>query len=678
MKKYILGVAALLLTMNTSLLGQELREYIGTADRSEVILDTKGMPDGGAVMVGYSTVLNASNQYDYTQSDILALRVDATGNIMWNRRMGVAGLEDFLKSVIIADNGDIVAAGYVGHVPWGITSPTVGYGAIYRFDAATGATVGSNFVTNPTTNSNDKGTIFNSVIQLDNGDFVTAGGRDAQPGWSDGIVTCFDPTLNVVWSTTYLIPNTDEAAAVTQDNNRIFVGAGFYSSGSFYDLNLAELDPGTGTVLWAKRMAYVFNHPETGNPYTNNFIDEIDVVNNELYILTSSINDWAASGGGMSGILRTDLLGNFISLKYFDHPSLPFNNTSSVDYEDANTAYYVVNPGNTSTVFHAPVTGALNIYDADLGIVDPVGGTISDTRDLIHQGEQSLLSVNLSGINSYWGGTALNDPAQIGFFDVFYVKGENGLPHNHADCEAFDGNLVSDDVPVTEANFQYSIDPNWVTNIPNIIEHDDALGVVLLCEEEPCSVEDITFCSSWASPLTYTFDVTTDPPGSNVVWDFGDGSPTVGSTAGTPVIHTYATPGYYTVCVDVLDAAGDVCTTECIDICISDVTVSAGKPGKGDQATKMIPVKEESTIIGELYPNPTDGSLNIPVSTKLTSTDVNVRIIRMDGVVVHDTKTRIEHGKQILKVELSNITPGNYMCEIRDGETRSVKMFTKN
>ncbi|HEY9178127.1 MAG TPA: T9SS type A sorting domain-containing protein, partial [Flavipsychrobacter sp.] len=175
----------------------------------------------------------------------------------------------------------------------------------------------------------------------------------------------------------------------------------------------------------------------------------------------------------------------------------------------------------------------------------------------------------------------------------------------------------------------------------------------------------------------YTFNVVTDPAGANVIWNFGDGSPTVGSTAGTPVNHTYAGPGTYTVCVQQLNSAGQVCDEECIDICIAD-NGGAQKPGRtqAQSSTLDISGKNSNLAVGNLYPNPTDGTLNIPVTAQ-TGEEVTVRIIRMDGVVMYDAKETLEQGKQTLKVNLGNLTPGNYMCEIRDNKTRNTRMFTK-
>jgi hypothetical protein len=676
MKKIISILGILLLALQFTVYSQEIRTYIGTANRSEVILDTKAHPNGGAVMVGYSTVLDATNNYDYTTTDFLIVRVDDNGSVIWNHRMGVANLEDFLNSVIIAANGNIIAAGYVNHVPWNIVSPNASAAAIYCFDEATGVVCGSNFVGLPSGIINDKGAIYRSVIQLDNGDFVAVGARDARPGSSDAMVTCFDGnTLAVNWNRTFLIPNTDGADAVTQLNNRIFIGGGFVST-SLYDLNITELDA-TGAFVWTRAYAYTFSNPDLSLNLTNNVIEEIKVVNNELYILTTSFNDWMSTAGSMSGILRTDLAGNTLSFRHFNNMSFPYSHLGSVDYEDPTTAYYVINPGNASMNLHAPVTGNLVVHDAELAIVDPVNGGIISPINLVHTGNQSLLSTNLYNGDAYWGGTSENDPVQPGGLDVFYVKSIGGLPTHSQDCPANPAPMLDGNVPITDITLSFNMNLTHQLLTPNIDDHPEILDEVMLCSEEPCEVEDLTWCGSLASPLTYTFNVTTNPAGANVIWDFGDFTGPFPSTAGTPINHTYATPGSYTVCVDVLDAAGAVCTTVCIQICIPDVA-GLPKPGKTQAQSSTLDINDKNSnlAIGDLYPNPTDGTLNIPVTTQ-TGDEVSIRIIRMDGVVMYDAKETLEEGRQTLKVNLGNLTPGNYMCEIRDNKTRNTRVFTK-
>lgn len=666
---------AFLMLISFGMYAQKIQEYIGTPDRCEVALDTKGLPDGGAVIVGYTTELDMSNNYDYRNTDMLIMRVDNAGNVMWNKRLGVSGLEDMFRKVIVDDNGDFVAVGFSNHVPWNITSTIASSATIYSFDANTGIINWSNFVTSATTNTNDKGSIYDDVVQLDNGDYVAVGARDAQPGWSDGMVTSFGAGGIVNWNRVFNIGNTDALYGVTTDANRIFVG-GIHIGGTYYDLNIAEMTS-AGATVWTNSYPYSVFHPGISQNLTCNWVEEMHVEGGELMVLTTASNDYSASAGSMAGILRLDMSGTVLSLWEFNETSQAFCNLPSVDFESISNAYYVLNPSNTGMNIHNPPAGPLALADAFLANVDPIAGVSSNGRRLVHTGTQSIMSVNLLGTGSYYAGAAENDPAQIGPVDIFYVRSENGLPDHYQDCPITDEVLDDASVSLSASTLNYPLIVTYSNPRPQMDEYDEPLVVSILCYEEPCNVEDITFCGSLANPYTYTFNVDGTPPGANVIWDFGDGSPTVNSTIGTPVMHTYAGAGTYTVCVTIINpSTGDPCDEQCIELCIADN--GSAKPAKTIKRANVVPVHEENTLIGELYPNPTDGTLNIPVTTKLTSDKVSIRILRMDGVVVYDSKTTIENGKQVLKVEMSDLVPGNYMCEIRSGQTKNVKVFTKN
>jgi|GEM_PF-5003937 len=676
MKLKLLALA-LLLTAVQNVYGQ-FREYIGRDDRSEVILDMKILPDGGAIMVGYSTALRApghpDGQYDYSSSDILAVRIDNNGNIVWNRRFGETNADDKLYKVIIDNNGDYVAVGVVKHIPWYAPSPFPGYASIFRFDAATGNVSNSNFVHLPTIPDQDKGSIYEDVVQLTNGDFVAVGANDCRPSTSDGLVTCFDGTFGVKWNRIFPVSGTDAFHAVAQENDRIFIGGTHQAT--YYDIQMLEMNAAGGTV-WHK--TYAYTAPSGSN---SNLVNGLQIENGELMLLTSVADDWVATNELKAGIMRLDMTGNPISLYLFNDGGHSHSNAVAADYTSNSNAYYAINPANM--LVHIPVPYINNpnfdLTDAQLSIIDPTNGGVTDVKRLVHTGEQMITAINLSGTESYYAGVSRNDPIQPGDHDIFFVRTDNGLPSNSGDCVVEDDNLFDDSRQVTDGNLNFTPDPNYTTPTPNLVDYNEEMSVVKICDEEPdpepCDIEDITWCSSLASPYTYAFNTVTNPAGANVRWNFGDGSPTVNSTAGTTVYHTYAAPGQYTVCVEQLDALGDPCDELCIELCVAD-NGRAMKPGKSQQSSLLDPgAKNTGLAVGDLYPNPTDGTLNIPVTTQ-TGEDVSIRIIRMDGVVVYDAKETLQEGKQTLKVTLGNLTPGNYMCEIRDNKTRNTRMFTK-
>lgn len=683
MKVKILALGLLLATAGIA--NGQLREYIGNDQRSEVILDIKALADGGSVMVGYSSQLQASGAYDYTTNDIIALRVDNTGAIVWYKRIGTAAagggpaaVEDKLHSVIVDNNGDFIAVGTVNFAPWYLNSATPGFAAIFKFDANTGAYT-TNFVVEITGVEYEKGSVFTDVVQLDNGDLVAVGSNDARPGFSDGMITCFDPnTLAVNWNRILPIWNTDQLNSVDQQNDRIFVAGTYYTSNKG-EMHILEIDATGNTIAWHN--TYECTLPSGS---TTNYLIDLQVENGELMVLNCIGNNWVPNTELKSGIMRVDMnTGAAISMYLFNNNGYSKSNTTAVDYTSNTEAYYATNPSNSFqsiAIPYTPLDPNFNISDAELAIVDPTNGSITDTRRLLHAGQQAISCLNILGSDIFYAGVSRNDPVQPGALnnhDIFYVISNAGLPNSLGDCQAEEGEMESEQISIIEGTLNITPTQTHSTPPVNLFDIEDEMQVVLLCEEEPCNIEDMTWCGSLSNPFQYTFNVVTDPAGANVIWNFGDGSPTVGSTAGTPVNHTYAGPGTYTVCVQQLNSAGQVCDEECIDICIAD-NGGAQKPGRtqAQSSTLDISGKNSNLAVGNLYPNPTDGTLNIPVTAQ-TGEEVTVRIIRMDGVVMYDAKETLEQGKQTLKVNLGNLTPGNYMCEIRDNKTRNTRMFTK-
>lgn len=686
----ILALSLLLATSGIAQ-GQQLREYIGNDQRSEVILDIKALADGGAIMVGYSTLLKANGDFDYLQNDILAIRVDNAGAVVWEKRIAStipAGqqnasdtFDDRLHRVIVDNNGDFVAVGVVQHYPWYVNSSTPGYAAIFKFDAATGAYI-VNFVKD--TNSPvgeepqlEKGSIFYDVVQKDNGELVAVGSNDCRPGFANSMISWFNPaTLAVTQNWTFQMSNTDEFTSVAQENNVVYAG-GFFRGNTYHDMHMMKIDA-ANNIVW--QQTYDYSTPSGSD---NNYMHALHIRNGELLALNLVMNDYTASTECKSGIMRVDMTsGAPLSAYLFNDNGYSHSNTMAADYTSNTNAYYVTNPSNTlqwARTPYTPTDPTFAVADALVSIVNPTNGGITGSRIFLHTGEQAISCLNISGSEVYYAGITRNDPAQPGptGHDIYFVKAPTGLPADLGDCQVEEGSLDDELRTVTHSNWNALIE--LLPSIPNItlLDFSDPYNVVMLCEEEPCDILDMTWCSSLANPNQYTFNVDTDPAGANVVWDFGDGSPTVNTTAGTPVNHTYTTPGTYTVCVQQLNAAGQVCDEECIDICVAD-NGGAQKPGRPQAQSSLLDVSDKNSnlAIGDLYPNPTDGTLNIPVTTQ-TGDEVTIRIIRMDGVVMYDAKEILEEGRQTLKVNLGNLTPGNYMCEIRDNKTRNTRVFTK-
>lgn len=673
MKKHALITALLLTTALSQSIAQKFQSYIGTKERSEVALDVKALPDGGSVMVGYTTQIDPDRKYDYRTTDMMIVRVDKNGNVVWNRRYGLPDVEDKFKRVVVAQNGDFLVVGHVGLVPF--QYPATGQqstAAVYRIDAATGNILIPYYL-RASSDDNSRGEVFNDIVELDNRMICVVGNRDYQPAYVDGMVTLFDAGLNPIWHRNVRLDQSNELVNVTQFKNRIFAG-GFYYANTYYDLHIIEFDI-NANVIWSNRYDYTAVH-KNGTAMTTNWMLDLDAVEHEeLRVLTQASTGWGAPPT-MSGIMSVDMNGGAaLGLSMFNDPSPLYANMTAVYHESYNRAYYAVNPSNISVDQGYPNWMTGNNADALTAIVDPVGASVGTTALLMHDGTQSLNAINLLGVASHYAGSSIADPNQIGAYDIYYVRSENGLPEKLEGCPVEKPDMAVQRPKIDWSELGFEQDEKFYrVDIP-LEKWDEKYEVRMLCydEPQPCEIDDITFCGSQANPYTWTFNVSTTPAGSSVYWDFGDFTGTI-STAGTPVSHSYAGPGSYTVCVAIIGADGEFCDRECITICVNQPQPQASQK-KVSQQQQAAPSKMQDFKVGDIYPNPTDGSVNIPLNN-VTGEKVTVRVLRMDGVVMYNREMQVTKGAD-LKVNIGGYAPGNYMFEITNGANKTVKMVSK-
>jgi hypothetical protein len=147
--------------------------------------------------------------------------------------------------------------------------------------------------------------------------------------------------------------------------------------------------------------------------------------------------------------------------------------------------------------------------------------------------------------------------------------------------------------------------------------------------------------------MTLTFS-NTSTGATSYNWDFGDLS---NSSATTPT-HAYATSGTYTVTLVAINASG------CTDTTTITVTLNVG-------------ISEIKTVDGvNLYPNPTSQEAFIEVNLN-ESANVAVMIYDMSGkVIANPFNGQMNIGKNIVKVDASEFTPGVYFTTIVSGNAK--------
>lgn len=171
-----------------------------------------------------------------------------------------------------------------------------------------------------------------------------------------------------------------------------------------------------------------------------------------------------------------------------------------------------------------------------------------------------------------------------------------------------------------------------------------------------CSV---TFTPGPSAPLTWTVMPTYGANTAGAVWYWGDGNQSVGLYPS----HTYATSGWYNICVSVWDAAFTCSTMTCDSSFIV----------KGDmtQAAIQINVISGPTSIHEttvskslgLFPNPSTGKVTLQAQKE----NGVVSIYNMLGVKVQEAKIESNTATDL---NLNSFDNGIYFIEFNNGKTK--------
>ncbi len=144
-------------------------------------------------------------------------------------------------------------------------------------------------------------------------------------------------------------------------------------------------------------------------------------------------------------------------------------------------------------------------------------------------------------------------------------------------------------------------------------------------------------------------------------WSWGDHS--TNDTGATPT-HTYASPGYYNVCVTVMDSAK--CKSHYCDSSTYINRNSAANSMAYINVVKSLPVKsglqEVNSISIHICPNPTNKSLVISMQSFVNV--ATIKLINLAGQTVIEKQN--ESGNQFT-LDLTNQTAGIYFVEVQQG-----------
>lgn len=158
------------------------RSYGGAAD--EIAADARPCADGGFIMVGHTSAL------EYGDSDVWAVRLSATGSVVWERTFGGAG-DDRAAAVATTTGGGFAIAGH--------TDLSRGDVYVVRLDAAGKALWQKTYSKPPAARAVDIEALPGGgfLVLAETGEF--SGGAAA---WSDIWILKLNPDGGVAWART--------------------------------------------------------------------------------------------------------------------------------------------------------------------------------------------------------------------------------------------------------------------------------------------------------------------------------------------------------------------------------------------------------------------------------------------------------------------------------------------
>jgi hypothetical protein len=153
----------------------------------------------------------------------------------------------------------------------------------------------------------------------------------------------------------------------------------------------------------------------------------------------------------------------------------------------------------------------------------------------------------------------------------------------------------------------------------------------------------------------------------NFLWSFGDGDT---STQEFPN-HTYAVPGYYTICLTVSDNSG-------CSFIFCDSSFYAFKYGGGPMVNFNVRASQVLGVNGisnantiSVYPNPANSEIVINAAGQKID---NATIYDINGQIVLNTKSPSQN-----QVDVSQLTDGIYFIEVKvNGNTTRLKFVKAN
>jgi len=205
-----------------------------------------------------------------------------------------------------------------------------------------------------------------------------------------------------------------------------------------------------------------------------------------------------------------------------------------------------------------------------------------------------------------------------------------------------------------------------------------------------CTTQANFRLASCAKSNTFTFTPLGNTTGTNVLWDFGDGTTDV-SIGNTPITKTYASPGLYQVCMRVIQ--GKCYSSACYFVNVTPFVDSNCLPSSlrisrdEDNGVDindiplneiLIPTEEgKNNVSTMVYPNPASESVNVILNAPKES-EVKIVLRNMEGRLLFSTTKLIGRENSKETIDVSTLSNGLYIISIEAEGQLNTHRFVVN
>jgi TolB-like protein len=322
--------------------------------------------DGGYILASYTYSFGAVNR------DILLIKADANGNVQWAKTYGGTG-DDLVSSVQQTSDGGYIVAGY-----------TTSFGAS-SFDIFLIKTDANGNIIWAKTYGGTYWDEASSVQQTLDGGYIVVGFTPSfgAGGWDIFLVKT-DANGNVIWAKTYGGTDDDWAYSVQQTSDGGYIVAGRTASfgAGLSDVFLVKTDA-DGNIIWAK------TYGGTGD----DLVSSVQQTSDGGYILAGFTASFGAGGGDIF-LMKTDASGNLQWAKTFGG----MNDDGATSVQQTSDGEYIV-AGRTWSfsaglydVFLVKTDASGNI--GSCGIVQNASPTLTTPSPTVNTPSPSVSSVS--------------------------------------------------------------------------------------------------------------------------------------------------------------------------------------------------------------------------------------------------------------------------------------------